>query len=115
MALFTKIHFQWAELGHGRSELSGDKWHAMALHFIAVLLRFDVWTYEGWELLAHYRTELERMQVLLQERGPSVEAQDACMEFWFRMDALSRTFEDGTREWGLPTALGHSSSYPYTA
>lgn len=113
MALFTKIHFQWAELGHGLGELEDDAWHAMALHFIAVLLRFDVWTYDGWELLGHYREQLERMQALLLERGPSSEAQGACMDFWFRMDALSRTFEDVTREWGLPTALGHASSYPY--
>jgi hypothetical protein len=113
MALFTKVHFQWAELGHGQRELETEAWHAMALHFIEVLLRFDVWTYEGWELLAHYRGQLERMQSLLVERGPSREAQEACMDFWFRMDALSRTFEDVTREWGLPTALGYASSYPY--
>lgn len=113
MALFTKIHFQWAELGHGQRELGYEAWHAMALHFITVLLRFDVWTYEGWQLLPHYRRQLERMQILLVDRGPSRESQEACMDFWFRIDALSRTFEDVTREWGLPTALGYASSYPY--
>jgi hypothetical protein len=113
MALFTKIHFQWAELGHGQHELRPEAWHSMALHFIEVLLRFDVWAYEGWTLLAHYREQLEQIQRLLVERGPSLEAQAACMDFWFRMDTLSRTFEDVTREWGLPTALGYASSYPY--
>ncbi len=112
MALFTKVHFQWAELGHGRSELGPAAWHAMALHFIALLLRFDVWTYPGWDLLRHYQEQLVRMQDLLVERGPSPRAQEACLDFWFRMDALSRTFEDVTREWGLPTALGYASSYP---
>lgn len=80
-------------------------WHTMALHFIELLLRFDVWSYEGWVLLAHYREQLERMRALLMEHGPSLEAQAACMDFWFRMDTLSRTFEDVTREWGLPSWL----------
>jgi hypothetical protein len=115
MALFTKIHFQWAELGHGLNELDGPAWHAMALHFIDLLLRFDVWSYDGWVLLGHYQNELQKIQRLLTDRGPSIEAQAACMDFWFRMDALARTFEDIAREWGLPTALGYMASYPYGA
>lgn len=113
MAMFTKVHFQWAELGHGIHELSADYWHSMALHFIDKLLRVDIWDYEGWVLLPHYKSQLERMRTLLIERGPSAEAQAACMDFWFRLDAIGRTFEDVTREWGLPTVLGALSSYPY--
>jgi hypothetical protein len=112
MALFTKVHFQWAELDHGSRELEMQAWHDMALHFIELLLRYDVWTYDGWILLAHYRDQLERMRDVLIDRGPSTEAQLACLDFWYRLDALGRTFEEVVREWGLPTALGYSSSYP---
>jgi hypothetical protein len=113
MGLFSKVHFQWAELGYGNATLSASDFHSMALHFIGQLLRFDAWDYPGWDLLRHYKEQLVRMQTLLTERGPSQEARDACIDFWFRMDAIGRTFEDVTREWALPTALGRAASYPY--
>ena len=115
MGLFAKIHFQWAELEHGRVELSVQQFHAMALHFIEKLLPFDVWDYSGWDLLRHYKEQLLRMRTLLTDRGPSEEARTACLDFWFRLDTIGRTFEDVAREWGLPTVLGRLSSYPYGA
>lgn len=33
MALFTKIHFQWAEVGYGQAELEEAEWYSMVLHF----------------------------------------------------------------------------------
>ncbi|MDA8046203.1 MAG: DUF4365 domain-containing protein [Actinomycetota bacterium] len=111
MGLFAKVHFQWAELEYGQAELSVQQFHAMALHFIEKLLPFDVWDYAGWDLLRHYKEQLLRMRGLLTERGPSEEARGACLDFWFRLDAIGRTFEDVTREWGLPTVLGRLSSY----
>lgn len=41
--MFSKVHFQWAELGHGLHELSPEEWHAMASHFTDALLRLDIW------------------------------------------------------------------------
>lgn len=49
--MFSKVHFQWAELGHGLRELSGEEWHAMASHFTDALRRLDVWDHPSWAYL----------------------------------------------------------------
>lgn len=111
LALFTTIDFQAAELSNGRDELSLDDWHSMALNFARRLLRFDVWNYEGWALLRHYHKELQRMEMALTQERQSTAGQARCIDFWWQLATLGRTFEDVTREWGLPTALGHAGSY----
>lgn len=112
MGTFAKIHFQWAELGHRRAELSATDWHAMATHFADTLLRLDVWHLPAWDLLRDYREQLEAVHTYLAESDPSRVDRAGVVDLWFRLDAIARTWEDVTREWGLPTQLGHISSYP---
>ncbi len=110
MGLFTKVHFQWAELEHGLNELTPAAWQEMAQHFTENLLRPNVWDYCGWGLLHRYKDQLQRMRRLLAEKGTSAGVRRECMDLWFGLDALGRTFEDVAREWGLPTALGQLAS-----
>jgi len=113
MGLFSKVHFQWAELAHGRLELPPEQWHAMATHFATALLRLDIWTQPACEyLLTIYRVSLENLVDVLSQTSPEDVNIPVIIDFWFRLDAISRTFEDVWREWGLPTVLGQSSSYP---
>jgi len=108
MGMFTKIHFQWAELAR---EIQSKDWSVMALHFGESLLRLDAWEAPAWALLANYRRRLEKLVGKLAEIPDRID-RAAVVDFWFRMDTISRTFEDVTREWGLPTQLGLSCSYP---
>lgn len=48
----------------------------------------------------------------LDTTAPDAIDREGVLNFWFRMDTVSRTFEDVAREWGLPTALGQASCYP---
>jgi len=108
MGLFTKVHFQWAELTR---EIHSRDWPVMALHFGESLLRLDVWDVPAWELLPAYRQTLSRVVTRLAEDPERID-RAKIVDFWFRLDAIGRTFEDVTREWGLPTQLGLTSSYP---
>jgi hypothetical protein len=108
MGMFNKVHFQWAELAR---EVRSKDWPVMALHFGDALLRLDVWDAPAWSLLAEYRISLARLVGQLAEAPDRIDRQ-AVVDFWFRMDAIGRTFEDVTREWGLPTQLGLTCSYP---
>jgi Domain of unknown function (DUF4365) len=108
MGMFTKIHFQWAELAF---EIESRDWPVMALHFGESLLRLDAWDAPAWALLADYKMKLAEVVRRLTEEPNRINRQ-AVVDFWFRMDTISRTFEDVTREWGLPTQLGLSCSYP---
>jgi uncharacterized protein DUF4365 len=112
MGAFAKIHFQWAELGHGRLEHAPDAWHAMAAHFVETLLRLDVWDQPAWALLTEGHEQLEAVRGYLGETDPSSVDQAAVVDLWFRLDTIARTWEEVAREWGLPTQLGHISSYP---
>ncbi len=111
--MFSKVHFQWAELGHGIDELPEEEWHAMASHFTDALLRLDIWEHPSWAgLLGRYGRDLMQMRKYLDEHAPSEVDRLAVLNLWFQMDGVSRTFEDIAREWGLPTALSQMSSYP---
>jgi hypothetical protein len=111
--MFSKVHFQWAELGHGIRELSEGEWYVMASHFTDALLRLDIWHHPSWvDLLGKYGRGLRKMRRYLDAHAPEEIDRNAVLDFWFRMDAVSRTFEDVAREWGLPTALGQMCSYP---
>ena len=112
MGLFAKVHFQWAELGHGRRELTANDWHGMASHFTATLLRLDIWDLPAWALLGEYRKQLEGVRTYLAGTDAARVDQASIVEQWFRLDAIGRTWEDVMRECGLPTLLGHTSSYP---
>lgn len=112
MGAFAKIHFQWAELGYGRVEVTPEEWHAMASHFANALLRLDIWELEAWELLPRYRSTIESVSAYLKRTPADQVDQAQLLDIWFRLDAIGRTWEDVTREWGLPTQLGHTSSYP---
>lgn len=113
MGMFSKVHFQWAELGHGIGELSVEEWHAMASHFTDALLRLDIWDHPSWtHPLGEYARGLGTMRKHFDVTAPDQINREAILDFWFRMDAVSRTFEDVAREWGLPTVLGQVSSYP---
>jgi len=111
--MFTKVHFQWAELAYGLKELSEDDWYAMLRHFTDALLRLDIWEHPAWHYpLARYGESLTDLQNFIAEHGAQEINREQVVDLWFRMDAISRTFEDVAREWGLPTQLGHISSYP---
>jgi hypothetical protein len=111
--MFSKVHFQWAELGHGLRELSGEEWHAMASHFTDSLRRLDIWDHPSWAyVLGEYGRGLREMREYLDATASDAINREAILDFWFRMDTVSRTFEDVAREWGLSTALGQMSSYP---
>jgi hypothetical protein len=111
--MFSKVHSQWAELGHGIRELPEAEWHAMASHFTDALLRLDIWDHPSWvDLLGKYGRGLKEMRKYLDAHAPEEIDRHAVLDFWFRMDAVSRSFEDVAREWGLPTALGQMCSYP---
>jgi hypothetical protein len=108
IGMFTKVHFQWAELSR---EIDSEEWPMMALHFGQALLRLDVWDAPAWALLQAYKKTLVKVVDAL-ARDPVGLSRPGVVDFWFRMDAIGRTFEDVTREWGLPTQLGLTSSYP---
>jgi hypothetical protein len=108
MGMFTKVHFQWAELAR---EIESDQWPVMALHFGQSLLHLDVWGAPAWDLLHDYRKMVVEVVERLARESTSVSRPEV-VDFWFRLDAISRTFEDVTREWGLPTQLGLMCSYP---
>lgn len=110
MGLFNKIHYQRVELEYRVGELELARWWGMAAHCAQILLRLDVWDYEGWEILRMYRSELETMAAVLATAVPSEETRAACLELWRRLDVVGRTFEETAREWGLPTPLGLLSS-----
>jgi hypothetical protein len=108
MGMFTKIHFQWAELAY---EIQSTDWPHMALHFGQSLLRLDAWEAPAWALLHDYKRGLESVVGKLAANPENVNRQ-AVVDFWFRLDTIGRTFEEVTREWGLPTYLGLTCSYP---
>ena len=83
----------------------------MALHFGESLLRLDVWDPPAWALLADYKMKLTEVVRRLAEEPDRIDRR-AVVDFWFRMDTISRAFEEVSREWGLPTQLGLSCSYP---
>ena len=106
MGMFTKVHFQWAELEHGLMELGLDGWRWMAVHFADRLLQLDVWEFPGWPLLGWYRAQLVQVRRLLESSHFEEGSVGEVIAFWYRMDAISRTFEDVMREGALPTLLG---------
>jgi hypothetical protein len=63
-------------------------------------------------MLGVYGERVNTMRDLLQSTSAEEVNQQLVVDFWFRMDAISRTFEEVAREWGLPTVLGQMCSYP---
>jgi hypothetical protein len=114
MAAFTKFEFQRSELEYGEQELEPRQWLSMALHFLSKLKSLDIW--EGsdmWQLIPHYRREIDRIENLLKDDSIAVDARAFYSRpLWQGLVAMGHTFEELCREWNLPTHLAQFLSYP---
>jgi hypothetical protein len=59
-----------------------------------------------------HRVPTDVMSAKLRESRVDHLDQASIVDLWFRLDAISRTWEEVAREWERPTHLGHISSYP---
>jgi len=98
---------------YGLNEPDPARWLQMVLHFAAKLLTYDVWDHPAWiPMLGGYKGKLEALAQDLRGAATEIVYRDRVVMLWDSMDAISRTFEEIAREWGLPIWIGHSSSYP---
>ncbi|HLA64919.1 MAG TPA: DUF4365 domain-containing protein [Rhodothermales bacterium] len=130
-AAFQRFVYQYVELQYEGGPMNTPD---MARYFARRLSQYDFWDdTEMWEIVGYYGSALKRfletgdpgLMNRIVDSLADIEDEDIraeienhhrnyeILELWRGLSILARQYEDVSREWFLPTALGLAASYPY--